>query len=83
MDPATILERRPRYPVRLTASLQRSNGQRLRVPVSDLSLDGCCVEAELVIGEWLALELPELGQLQGQVRWSVNERSGLRFAAAR
>jgi hypothetical protein len=79
MDPTTFLDRRPRLAVRLTATIRRADGARLPVPVSDVSPDGCCVGAEFGIGEWQALELPELGEVRSQVRWSVNGRSGLRF----
>ncbi|MCW3798186.1 PilZ domain-containing protein [Sphingomonas sp. BN140010] len=82
MDPTSILERRPRHAVRLTATVRVADGACLRAPVSDLSLNGCCLGIELPIGEGLELELPELEKLRGQVRWSVNGRSGIRFAAA-
>ena len=81
MDTLSNLKRRPRYAVRLTATI-RVSGARLFASVSDLSIDGCCLGTELPIGKWVTVELQRLGELRAQVRWSVNGRSGVRFTAS-
>ena len=82
MGPDTIFERRPRHAVRLTAMVRRADGCEQRAQVSDLSLDGCCLAAELPIGERLRIKLVRIGAFRGQVRWSIGGHSGVRFISA-
>ena len=60
--------------------MARADGREFDSVVSDLSLDGCCITGRFAIAETLTVTLPRIGRLTGQVRWSIGNRSGLRFA---
>lgn len=82
MDPKlkpALPDRRARHPVCLDARLTRADGTTSANVVSDLSLDGCCVTGVYRIGEAVTLHVPRIGTLTGQVRWSIGNRSGVRF----
>jgi hypothetical protein len=68
-----------RHPVSLTGQVKRASGEVREVPVSDLSIDGCCVRGFYRIGEPLQVQLPKIGWLGAQVRWAMMGRAGLRF----
>lgn len=68
-----------RNPVALKALLTRENGGTQDVSVDDLSLDGCRVNGNFLIGDRVKLKLPRIGELSAQVRWAVLGRAGLRF----
>ena len=72
-------ERRQRHQVQLEAEMVQSDGSSIMTIVSDLSLDGCRVAGWYSIGEQVTLNLPRIGKVQGQVRWAVNGRAGVRF----
>ena len=63
----------------MDARLTRENGAILDSVVSDLSLEGCCVTGSFPIGERLTVQLTRIGTFHGQVRWSLCNRSGIRF----
>jgi hypothetical protein len=67
-----------RTPVSLTADVSL-NGQCRSVDVSNLTVDGCCINGTYRIGEWLIIKLPRTAELKAQVRWTIWNRSGLRF----
>jgi hypothetical protein len=66
----------------MDARLARADGSGADSVVSDLSLEGCCVTGRFPIGDTLTVTLPRIGTLTGQVRWSLGNRSGIRFARA-
>jgi hypothetical protein len=68
-----------RNPVALTALLTRENGGTQEVSVDDLSLDGCRVSGNFLIGDQVKLKLPRIAELNAQVRWAVLGCAGLRF----
>jgi hypothetical protein len=67
-----------RIPVSLEADVF-VRGQVLKVEVTDLTGEGCCVTGTYRIGEWLSIALPRTNELRAQVRWAVFGKSGLRF----
>ena len=71
--------RRARHPVCLDAEITCENGDTVDSVVSDLSLEGCCVTGIFRIGEKVTLKLPRIGIQEGQVRWCLGNRSGIRF----
>lgn len=74
------LERRLRHAVQLDASVTRSGRDGCATVVTDLSLDGCCITGFFTIGEQVELKIRPIGTLQGQVRWAVASKAGVRFA---
>ena len=64
----------------LDARLTRADGSVTDSMVSDLSLEGCCLTGRFPIGERLTVLMPRIGVLTGQVRWSLSNRTGIRFA---
>ena len=72
-------ERRQRHPVQLMAKVSRADCQEAEVAVSNLSLEGCCLEGWFQIGERLTIVLPRIGKLQGCVRWALFGRAGVLF----
>jgi hypothetical protein len=69
-----------RRPVELEGVIERDEGATWIALVTDLSLDGCGVEAALRIGEFVFISIPQVGRLRAQVRWCLMGKSGLRFA---
>ncbi len=47
--------------------------------VNDLSTDGFLTDAPLPIGEDVVADIPGIGRVPAQVRWSLGARSGLKF----
>lgn len=64
----------------LDARITRADGGAVDSSVTDLSLDGCCITGRFSIGEALTIVMPRIGRLHGQVRWSLSNRTGIRFA---
>ena len=65
--------------MRLEAAVTRSDGSTVTSEVSDLSLDGCCLEGTFLIGEEIQVTIPRIGTHAAQIRWSVMGRTGARF----
>lgn len=75
--------RKDRNPVEIDAVVQRDDGSRAEVRLSDLTDEGCRIETDdhFRIGEQLQIAIPRLGQLSAQVRWAFPGSAGARFLA--
>lgn len=73
--------RRPRRKVEFGAFAERPDGTQALLTLSNLSYDGCeVVSAEsLRVGERIKLNLPRLGQIFAEIRWSAEGRAGALF----
>jgi hypothetical protein len=72
-------DRRLRHEVALDAEIYHPDGHRTTVRIDNLSLDGCCVQDWLRIGDRVDLDIPRVGRVSGQVRWAFGGRAGIRF----
>ena len=77
------VSRKDRNPVEIDAIVQRDDGSRAEVRLSDLTDEGCRIETDdhFRIGEQLQIAIPRLGQLSAQVRWALPGSAGARFLA--
>lgn len=75
--------RKDRNPVEIDAVVQRDDGSKAEVRLSDLTDDGCRIETDdhFRIGEQLQIAIPRLGELSAQVRWALPGSAGARFLA--
>ena len=73
--------RKDRNPVEIDAVVQRDDGSKAEVRLSDLTDDGCRIETDdhFRIGEQLQIAIPRLGELSAQVRWALPGSAGARF----
>jgi hypothetical protein len=71
-----------RAAVEMDAIVTRANGGSQNVMIDDLSLDGCRVSGDFLIGDLVKVGLPDIGELKAQVRWAMFGRAGLRFIKA-
>lgn len=73
--------RNDRKEVDLAAVVHREDGAPLPVTVKDLTEQGCRISGDetLLIGEQIRLEIPHLGYLSAQIRWSLDGEAGARF----
>lgn len=76
--------RRDRDAVDLDAIAHRADGSAMPVKLTNLSGDGCRMEAEedFRIGEKLNIAIPDMGRLQAQVRWALRGSAGAKFLSA-
>jgi hypothetical protein len=76
-----FIKRAPRVDTHFTASLTDSDGGRIPVVVTDLSREGCRLEADgsLAIGEHVQLEVPKYGTFPAQIRWAMGNEAGAVF----
>jgi hypothetical protein len=79
------VSRKDRNPVEIDAVVQRDDGTRAEVRLSDLTDEGCRIQTDDLfrIGEQLQIAIPRLGQLSAQVRWALPGSAGARFLAER
>jgi hypothetical protein len=68
--------------VKLEAEIHYPDGHQSNASVTNLSLEGCQVQSWFRIGDMLELTLPRIGRVQGQVRWAVGGKAGIRFLPA-
>ncbi|HTK58806.1 MAG TPA: PilZ domain-containing protein [Sphingomicrobium sp.] len=75
------IKRSPRVDTRFKATLIDSDGGRHDVIVTDISREGCRLEAEdmLKIGETVQLEVPKYGLFPAQIRWALGNEAGAIF----
>lgn len=75
------IERSERRQVSVTAIAYLPDGSAVAARVTDISYEGCQLETEqtLPIGQKLKLALPRLGEINAQVRWSLQGTAGLHF----
>lgn len=80
-EPVDWSSRSPRRPTAHQATICLDNGRQVRALVTNLSYDGCQVlaEAELTVGETLILILSDRGSIEAQVRWTADDRAGIKF----
>jgi hypothetical protein len=75
--------RKDRHPVEIDAVVQRPDGRKEAVKLSNFSDEGCRIEAEgdFHVGERLQIAIPRMGHIKAQVRWSTPGSVGARFLA--
>jgi hypothetical protein len=75
--------RKDRHPVEIEAIVQRSDGRKEPVRLSNFSDEGCRIDApgDFHIGERLQIAIPRMGHIKAQVRWSMPGSAGARFLA--
>ena len=73
--------RKDRQDVAIDAVVQRADGSKAPVTLTNFSDEGCRIETdgELRIGERLNIAIPRMGHLKAQVRWSLPGSAGARF----
>ena len=73
--------RKDRHPVSVDAVLHRAGGTSAPVKLTNLTDQGCRIEAEhdLRIGEHLEIAIPDVGKLKAQVRWALQDSAGAKF----
>ena len=75
------VSRKDRYPVEIEAEVQRDDGSRQQVKVSDITEEGCRIECDcdFLIGEHVQITIPRMTPIRAQVRWSLPGNAGARF----
>lgn len=73
--------RGPRRDVEFGAFAERPDGTEAVVTISNLSYDGCQLMSgeNFRTGERVKLNLPQLGHIVAEIRWSVDRNSGALF----
>lgn len=73
--------RKDRHPVAIDAVVHRTDGSKSPVRLTNLSDDGCRIEADglFAIGERVDIAIPRMGQVKAQVRWALEGSAGARF----
>jgi PilZ domain len=76
-------QRKDRHPVEIEAVVQRNDGRKMPVKLTNFSDQGCRIEAdgEFHIGERLQIAIPRMGHIKAQVRWASAGTVGARFLA--
>ena len=76
-----FIKRAPRVDTNFEASLTDSDGGKIPVVVTDLSREGCRLEADgsLTIGEHVQIEVPKYGTFPAQIRWAMGHEAGAGF----
>ena len=75
------IKRSPRVDTRFDATLIDSEGGNHSVVVTDISREGCRLEASdlLKIGENVQIEVPKYGLFPAQIRWALGNEAGAVF----
>lgn len=75
--------RKDRNPVEVDAVIQRTDGSKAPVKLTNFSDEGCRIEGakEFRIGERLEIAIPRMGHVRAQVRWAFADTAGARFLA--
>ena len=75
--------RKDRHPVEIDAVVQRTDGRKEPVKLSNFSDEGCRIEAggDFHIGERVQIAIPRMGHIKAQVRWTMSGTAGARFLA--
>jgi hypothetical protein len=73
--------RKDREDVAVDAVVQRSDGSNAPVKLTNVSDEGCRIEAEgeFRIGERLHIAIPRFGHVDAQVRWALPGSAGAQF----
>ena len=77
------VRRKDRHPVEIDAVVQRTDGRKQPVKLSNFSDEGCRIEGDgdYHIGERLQISIPRMGHIKAQVRWAMPGSVGARFLA--
>ena len=80
-EPIDWSSREYRRRVSLIGSASRGDGLSVRVLVTNLSYAGCQLQSDKALsrGEMIQLSLPNMGNMNGQVRWVSDVKCGVRF----
>ncbi|MGQ7830000.1 PilZ domain-containing protein [Altererythrobacter sp. Z27] len=78
------MERRQndRFAANYSAEVRYRSGMKLQLPVLDISLGGCMVDARswsIRPGEAVSVKLPGLGFQPAEVIWIEDQRAGIAF----
>src|SRR5512135_3736867 len=75
--------RKDRDAVEMEAVVHRGDGSSQAVRLTNVSIEGCRIETgeNFRIGEWLAIAIPDIGEVKAQVRWALPGSAGARFLA--
>lgn len=73
--------RKDRQPVSVDAIVRRPDGTSSSVKISNISEEGCRIEAggDFRIGELFEIAIPRFGHVQAQVRWALHGSAGAKF----
>ena len=73
--------RQDRLPVEVDAVVHRDDGTKLPALVSNISNEGCRLNAHDIfrIGESLIIAIPRIGRVKAQVRWALPGSAGTKF----
>jgi len=73
--------RKDRSHVSVDALVLRDDGARVKVRLTNVSNEGCRLEADEMfrIGEHLSIALPRMGNVRAQVRWALPGSAGTQF----
>ena len=76
--------RKDRHPLAVNAVVHRDDGTSINVTLVDFSEEGCRIDSDehFRIGERLEIDLPKLGRMKAQIRWSLPGSAGARFATS-
>ena len=76
-----FIKRAPRVDTNFDASLTDSDGGKVAIVVTDLSREGCRLEADgsLTIGEHVQIDVPKYGSFPAQIRWALGKEAGAVF----
>ena len=80
-DPAIKPRRAERHAVDQAANLKSPNLYEVEVKIRDVSTCGFKAEcaAPVLIGSFVSLDVPGIGQVEAQVRWQIGIRMGGMF----
>ena len=73
--------RKDRETVEIDAVVLRNDGSEAPVRLSNVSTEGCRIEADrdFLIGEHLQIAIPRMGSIQARVRWALPGSAGAQF----
>ncbi|MBW0006544.1 MAG: PilZ domain-containing protein [Sphingomonas sp.] len=73
--------RKDRHPVSLDAVVYRDEGESAPVRLTNLTDEGCRIEADhhFRIGERVEIAIPGVGRMKAQVRWALHKSAGAKF----
>ena len=80
-EPVDWLPREYRRRVSIVGTARRDDGSGFRILVTNISYAGCqfVTDEQLSRGDTLMIQLPNMGEIAGQMRWVRGPRCGIRF----
>ena len=75
--------RKDRQSVAIEAVVHRNDGRRATVTLTNVTDQGCRIEADddFRIGEYFEIAIPKFGQVKAQIRWALPGSAGALFLA--